>query len=144
MKRRECLKICAALLALAPLRALAALWNHLAFEANDMNGALQGLGITRVEPSPDIVLVAPDFAEDGRIVQIEVSSRIPGTEAIAILAEKNPTSLLANFMFTHGAEPYVLIRVKLAESGEVRAVVKAAGRYYSASKYVEVAIGGCG
>ena len=65
-------------------------------------------------------------------------------EAIAILAEKNPTPLIANFMFSNGAEPYVITRIKMAETAEVRAIVKAGGKYYSVGKKVEVSLGGCG
>jgi sulfur-oxidizing protein SoxY len=147
MKRRTLLKSAAALLGLvtlAPFRALAAVWNRVAFESPNVEGALQGLGATQVGPSRDIVLIAPDLAENGAIVQIQVESRIPGTEAISVLAEKNPTSLIANFVFSSGAEPYVVTRIKLAETGELKAVVKAGGKYYSVSKKVEVALGGCG
>jgi len=147
MNRRHFMQTCCALAGLAlaaPLRALAALWNAAAFEARDVGGALQGMGASAIKPSADIVLVAPDLAENGAIVQIEVESRIPGTEAIAILAEKNPTPLVANFTFVNGAEPYVILRIKLAETGELKAIVKAGGKYYSAAKNVEVAVGGCG
>lgn len=132
------------LLAFAPMRALAALWNKLAFEAQAVDQALQWLGVSAAEAAPQIILIAPDMAENGAVVQIEVESSIPGTEAIAILAEKNPTPLVANFMFANGAEPYVITRIKMAETAEIKAIVKAAGRYYSVSKKVEVANGGCG
>lgn len=144
MKRRTLLKCCAAMLALIPFRALAAVWNKPAFESQKIDGALQGLGIPAGENSPAIDLVAPQLAENGAIVQIEVLSRIPGTEAIAILVEKNPTPLIANFMFSNGAEPYVITRIKMAESSELKAIVKAGGKYYSATRQVEVAVGGCG
>jgi sulfur-oxidizing protein SoxY len=147
MNRRALLKSAAALaglLALAPFNALAALWNKPAFDSQNVDGALKGLGVMQAEPSRDIVLIAPDMAENGAIVQIEVESHIPGTEAIAVLAEKNPTALIANFVFSNGAEPYVITRIKLAETGELKAVVKAGGKYYSVSKKVEVALGGCG
>jgi len=147
MNRRALLKSGAALaglLALAPFNALAALWNKPAFDSQNVDGALKGLGVMQAEPSRDIVLIAPDMAENGAIVQIEVESHIPGTEAIAVLAEKNPTALIANFVFSNGAEPYVITRIKLAETGELKAVVKAGGKYYSVSKKVEVALGGCG
>jgi sulfur-oxidizing protein SoxY len=129
---------------LAPVRALAGMWNKTAFESPSMKDALQGLGALQVGPSRDIVLVAPDLAENGAIVQIEVESRIAGTEAIAILVEKNPTPLIGNFMFSNGAEPYIVTRIKMAETSELRAIVKADGRYYSASRTIEVAQGGCG
>lgn len=145
--RRAWLKIALAwttAAALVPLRALAAVWNRSAFEAQQLDGALAGLGVRQVGPSPDIVLVAPDVAENGAIVQVEVESRIPGTEAIAILAEKNPTPLVANFVFAEGALPYVVTRIKMAETGELQAIVQAGGQYYRVSKRVEVALGGCG
>jgi sulfur-oxidizing protein SoxY len=141
------LKSAAALLglfALAPLKAWAAMWNKPAFESQNVDGALRGLGVEQAGPSRDIVLIAPDMAENGAIIQIEVESRIPGTEAIAVLAEKNPTPLIANFLFSDGAEPYIVTRIKMAETAEVRAIVKAGGKYYSVGKRVEVALGGCG
>lgn len=147
MDRRQWLKSVAALGVLvcaAPLRALAAVWNRPAFESQQMSGALHGLGIEQVGPSRDIVLVAPDMAENGAIVQVEVESRIPDTEAIAILVEKNPTPLIANYQFSNGADAYVITRIKMAETSELKVIVKAGGRYFSVSKKVEVALGGCG
>jgi sulfur-oxidizing protein SoxY len=38
----------------------------------------------------------------------------------------------------------VSIRIKMGESSVVRTVVKAGGKFYSASKEVKVTIGGCG
>lgn len=144
INRRNFLKSAATLLALMPIHALAALWNKAAFSATKPETALQGLGITEPQPSSEIELVAPDFAENGAIVQIEVESHIPNTEAIAVLADKNPTSLIANFMFSNGAVPKLITRVKLAESCELKVVVKAGDKYYEASKNVQVAVGGCG
>ena len=147
MQRRAWLQgmVAMGLLALAaPLRALAAGWNALAFEAKTMTGAFTGLGIDQAGASRDIILIAPDMAENGAIVQVEVESRIPGTEAITILVEKNPTPLIANYLFSNGADPYVITRIKMAETSELRVVVKAGGRYFSVSKQVEVALGGCG
>lgn len=147
MNRRSMLKSCAAmlaLLALMPLQVLAAVWNRKAFESDKVEGALQGLGVAGDEASPQIEIVAPQLAENGAIIQIEVTSRISGTEAIAILAEKNPTPLIANFLFSNGAEPYLITRIKMAETADLKVIVKAGDKYYSASRRVEVAIGGCG
>lgn len=147
MNRRQALKACALLIATTlamPLRALAAIWNQPAFESREVDGALQGLGMTNIGPSRDIVLTAPDMAENGAIVQIEVESRIPNTEAISILVEKNPTPLIANFVFSNGALPSLITRIKMAETSELKAIVKADGKYYSVARKVEVALGGCG
>jgi sulfur-oxidizing protein SoxY len=144
MNRRTFLKSAIALCALAPLQALAALWNKAAFNATKPETALQELGVKQLQPSSEIDLIAPDFAENGAIVQIEVHSHIPNTEAIAVLADKNPTSLIANFMFSNGALPKLITRVKLAESCELKVIVKAGDKYFEASKNVQVAVGGCG
>lgn len=133
----------AATVLLMPVSALAAAWNRAAFESTDVAGAVAGLEVAKETPSDRIEIVAPDRAENGAVVQVEVRSRIPGTEAIAILAEKNPTPLIANFMFENGAEPYVVTRIKMAETADVKAIVKVGDRYFTARKNVEVLENGC-
>jgi sulfur-oxidizing protein SoxY len=147
VNRREMIKACAGMLsmiALLPLQAMAAIWNRQAFESDKVEEAMQGLGVGTDEASSDIEIIAPQLAENGAIIQIEVTSRIPGTEAIAILAEKNPTPLIANFMFSSGAEPYLITRIKMSETADLKVIVKVGDKYYSASRRVEVALGGCG
>lgn len=146
MQRRSFLQLLlgvTATLLLAPASALAALWNKAAFESSTLSGALQGLQIPRETASADIEIIAPDRAENGAVVQVEVRSRIPNTEAIAILAEKNPTPLIANFMFSNGAEPFVITRIKMAETSDIQAIVKVGDQYFKASKRVEVLENGC-
>lgn len=128
---------------LAPIQALAAIWNKTAFEATTRAEAVQGLEIPAETPSREIEIVAPDFAENGAVVQVEVRSRIVGTEAIAILVDKNPTPLIANFMFSNGVEPAVVTRIKMAETSNVQAIVKVGDQYFSAVKLVEVSLSGC-
>ena len=128
---------------MAPMRAWAALWNKPAFESENVPGALQGLQAPDEIPSGDIEIVAPERAENGAVVQVQVRSRIPNTEAIAILAEKNPTPLIANFMFSNGAEPFVVTRIKMAETSNIQAIVKSGDKYYIAKRMVEVLENGC-
>ena len=147
MNRRDWIKTMLAVTATAtllPLRAWAVVWNKPAFEAKQIESALKGLGVELVGPTRDIVLVAPDLAENGAIVQIEVESWIPDTESIMILAEKNPTALIAHYTFSNGAIPAIVTRIKLAETGDIKAVVKANGKYYEVARKVSVAEGGCG
>lgn len=132
-----------AALLMLPVQALAALWNKAAFEAKTRDEAVQGLAVSSEIPSREIDIVAPDFAENGAVVQVEVRSRIAGTEAIAILVDKNPTPLIANFMFSNGAEPAVVTRIKMAETSNLQVIVKAGDRYFSAAKQVEVSLSGC-
>ena len=131
---------------LKPTEVLAAdEWNHAAFDAKDAAGALKGLGAATVTESKDIVLKAPDIAENGAVVQVEVVSNIPNTVSIAVMSLKNPLPLAANFEFANGALPEVQLRVRLAETTQVKALVKTAdGKFYSAQKEVKVTVGGCG
>lgn len=144
MKRRDFLFGFAAMLALVPLRVLAAIWNKAAFETSHLKEASSQLGIEDEQHSDLIKIVAPERAENGAVVQIEVSSHIPGTEAVAIFVEKNPTPLIANFMFSNGAQPFVVTRIKMAETSQVKAVVKVGSKYYSNAKDVVVLENGCG
>lgn len=132
-----------AVMLLAPVRAFAAVWNSAAFQSKDVQGALAGMEIPAEIPSDDIEIIAPDRAENGAVVQVEVRSRIPNTEAIAIMAEKNPTPLIANFMFSNGAEPFVVTRIKMAETADLHAIIKAGDKYYVAKRNVEVLENGC-
>jgi len=124
--------------------ALAAEWNKAAFEAKSPADALKGIGASAAAGSKDIVIKAPDIAENGAVVPVEVTSNIAGTQSIAILVEKNPQPLAASFDVSNGGEPYVSVRLKVGASSNITAVVKAGGKSYTASREVKVTIGGCG
>jgi len=144
MQRRTFLLSMLTFIALAPLKVWAALWNKTAFEAVKINDATKYLNINAEIPSQDIVIVAPDRAENGAIVQVEIQSNIEHTEAIAILVEHNPTPLIANFMFSNGAEPFVITRIKMAETSDLKIIVKAGAQYFTRSKNITVLENGCG
>lgn len=129
---------------LRPSRVLAAEWNKAAFSATDLAGALKAIGASGAAESKDVVLKAPDIAENGAVVPIEAVSHIPGTTELAILVEKNPLPLAASFTFAGGAQPSVALRVKMGQTSNVKVVAKAGGKSYVASKEVKVTIGGCG
>jgi len=128
---------------LKPGRALAA-WNKGAFEAKSAIDAMKALGMSNAEDSKDIVIRAPDIAENGAVVPIDVTSNIPGTTSISVFIEKNPFPYTGTFDFSQGAVPFVHLRAKLGESTPVRVVAAAGGKYYTTAKEVKVTIGGCG
>jgi sulfur-oxidizing protein SoxY len=131
------------LMLLKPFAALAA-WNQEAFGAKTVADALKSLGAGALQASKDIVIDAPQIAENGAVVPIEISSNLPGTSAIAVVIEKNPFPLAGRFEFKDGALPYVKLNVKMGETSDVRVVAEAGGRQYSASREIKVTIGGCG
>lgn len=130
--------------ALKPSDVLAVTWNSKAFAAKSTADAMKALNVTSAAESKDIVIRAPDIAENGAVVPIDITSNIPGTESISLFIEKNPSPYVGTFDVTKGAEPYVHVRVKISESSPVRVVVAAGGKYYQAAKDVKVTIGGCG
>jgi len=155
MQRREVLKksggvslltLLAAAGWLAPGGALAqAAWNTAAFDTKTMDETMKALGGSAPAQSKDITFVqTPDIAENGAVVPIGVASAIPKTEAIAILVEKNPNMLVAIFEIPAGTEPAISTRMKMGQSSNVYALVKADGKYYVATKEIKVTLGGCG
>jgi sulfur-oxidizing protein SoxY len=130
---------------LKPEAALAADWNKAAFEAKTMDETMKAFGGTAPTQSKDIAFVStPDIAENGAVVPIGVTSNIPNTQSIAILVEKNPNMLAASFDIPAGTEASLTTRVKMGQSSNVYALVKADGKYYVAQKEIKVTLGGCG
>ena len=129
---------------LKPGQVLAAEWNKAAFESKGIIDALKGIGGSSATESKDIVIKAPDIAENGAVVPVEVTSKIPGTEQISIVVEKNDRPLIAVFNLLNGAEGFVSTRIKMGQTSSVKVLVKAGGKMYTASKEVKVTIGGCG
>ena len=130
---------------LRPGEALAADWNKAAFETNSMDATMKALGGSAPAQSKDITFFqTPDIAENGALVPVGVTSAIPKTESIAILVEKNPNMLAAVFDIPPGTDPSLSTRIKLGQSSNVFAVVKADVKYYVAGKEIKVTLGGCG
>ncbi len=126
-------------------RAQAAGWNKAAFDTKTMEDTMKALGGGMPVQSKDITFVqTPDIAENGAVVPVGIVSAIPKTESIAILIEKNPNMLVAVFDLPPGTEPAISTRVKMGQSSNVFALVKADGKYYVASKEIKVTLGGCG
>ena len=121
-----------------------AAWNKAAFEAKTLDAAFGVIGAGKPADSGDVVITAPDIAENGAVVQVGVVSNIPKTEYIAIMIEKNPNMMAASFTIPDGTLADVQTRVKMGQTSDVYAVVKADGKFYASKKEVKVTLGGCG
>lgn len=129
---------------MAPIRAFAAAWNKDAFSAKSVADALKSIGAGAPAPSKDIVIDAPQIAENGAVVPIDITSNIPNTTSLSVLVEKNPFPLVGKFDFKDGAVPYVKLNAKIGETSDVRVVAEAGGKHFVATKEIKVTIGGCG
>ena len=75
---------------LHPERVLASEWKTRAFTARSASDALQQLALTGATASRAIVINAPEIAENGAKVDIEIASNLPGTRSLLLLADRNP------------------------------------------------------
>jgi sulfur-oxidizing protein SoxY len=115
-----------------------------AFAMKTVPDAMRALGAQSPASSTAIQIKAPEIAENGAVVPIAIESKLPGTESITLLIEKNPNPLAASFNIPAGTEPNVSTRVKIGESSDVYALVKADGKFYMAKKEIKITLGGCG
>jgi sulfur-oxidizing protein SoxY len=134
----------AGLITMEEARAQQQAWNKAAFESKTLDETVKALGGSAAAQSGDIAINAPDIAENGAVVPVAISSKIPNTQAIYVLVEKNPNSLAAGFTIPTGTEPAVSTRIKMGQTSNVHAVVKADNKFFVATKEVKVTLGGCG
>lgn len=129
---------------LIPRMALAA-WNASAFQAKSQDTAIDALYGSLPNASAEVILKAPDIAENGAVVPVKVSSAMSGVKTIAVFVEHNPMPLTAKFSIPENTKAVVSCRIRMGKTSAVTAVVEtASGGLFSASKEVKVTIGGCG
>ena len=120
-------------------------WNKAAFETKSLADAAKAMGATSAPvESKDLVLQAPEIAENGNVVRVGAQSNIAGTTQIALVVEKNPSALAASFAIPEGTDANVSTNIKMGQSSNVYALAKAGDKFYYAVKEVKVTLGGCG
>ncbi|GFE49659.1 thiosulfate oxidation carrier protein SoxY [Roseobacter cerasinus] len=137
LTRRKMLAIGSGTLALASLTGLPAF----ASLTDEAVSALTG-GADLGEGA--ITLTAPEIAENGNTVPIEVDA--PGAVEITLFADGNPVPNVATFKFGPlSASRSASTRIRLATTQNVVAIAKMEdGSFQKASAEVKVTIGGCG
>ncbi len=115
-----------------------------AFKAKGVAGGLKALGATDATESDKITLNAPEIAENGAVVPVNVKTALPKVTMIAVLVDKNPTALTGAYELMEGVTPDITMRVKMGESSDIIALVKSDGKFYMTRKDVKVTLGGCG
>lgn len=134
----------AAISLLRPGSAAAQAFDPGAFKTSGVAATLKALGAEGAAESKDVVIVAPDIAENGAVVPVAIRSSLPKTQMMALLVEKNPNALAGAYELLEGADPEVSMRIKMGQTSDVVALVKADGKFYLARKEVKVTLGGCG
>ena len=122
-----------------------AAWPKKSFGIKDLTESVSSVyGHSNLEESSKVKLKAPEIAENGAIVPINVSTTLDNVESIMIFVENNPQPLSSGYNLTSKSVPSIGTRVKMGKTSNVIAAVKSDGKVYTASKEVKVTIGGCG
>ena len=101
-------------------------------------------GDQAVVDSELIELTLPEIAEDGAVVPVTINSELDGIDRLYLLADKNPTPLIAEFELAPVVAVHLTARIKLAESSRVTLVARRKGQLLRCSRWVKVMRGGCG
>ena len=75
-------------------------WNKEAFAAKTVNDVVKAFNGATVAKTNEVAWgITPDIAENGAVVPIEFTSRIPNTQSVAILIEKTRVRSLRSSIF---------------------------------------------
>ncbi len=129
---------------LKPGTASAQTFNAAAFQAKGIVETLKALGAAGAVESKDVVITASEIAENGAVVPVAIRSALPKTEMMALIVEKNPNGLAGAYDILDGADAEVQMNIKMGQSSDVVAVVKADGKFFMAKREIKVTLGGCG
>jgi sulfur-oxidizing protein SoxY len=99
-------------------------------------------GLKRAKEN-DIIIESPELAENGTNVQVTLTSKIPKTDFIALLADQNPNPVCVGFHVLPNNEPTYSVRIKVAETSSIVAVVRSEGKWFYTLRDITVMIGGC-
>jgi len=129
-------------------RQLLAHWPMDAFNSETVEDALLAL-LGEAEIADDAALnfkvgSPPSYAINGASVPIQLESNLKNIERIAILVEKNPFPLAMSWELSSAVKLPVKSMIKIREDSPVIAIIRAEGKLYKTTRFVEVDIGGCG
>jgi len=133
-------------LVIVPMSVTAGPSDRMVFQDKTVKAAIGRLtGNAIVTKTDKVAIIAPEIAELGREVGIKVrNGGLKNVQSITLLAPKNTTPMVASFGIPEGTKGFIRSRVKLRESMNVIALVKADGKFYTTSKFVKITEGGCG
>lgn len=91
----------------------------------------------------ELIIEAPELAENGTNVPVTLTSKIPDTDFIALLADLNPNPVCVGFHVLPDNEPSYSVRIKVAETSNLVAVARSGGKWFYSLRDITVMIGGC-
>ncbi|MES2481153.1 MAG: thiosulfate oxidation carrier protein SoxY [Pseudomonadota bacterium] len=123
---------------------LAHAFNKAAFDARSLAEVVRACGGAMPAESRAVTVTGPEIAENGAVVPLSIACTLPGVRQMLLLAEKNPTMLVARFDVSDAVEPAFATRAKMSQTSDVIAVaITQDGRAHFARREVKVTLGGC-
>ncbi len=120
-------------------------WQQSWFEnGKTVKETFAALGVGEPILDQRVEIQAPDTAENGAYVGVGVESSIPNIDAVAFLVEKNPGVLAGYFEIKKSEKLKLGTKIKMAETSDLVAVVKAGDKYFMNTRNIKVVLGGCG
>jgi len=90
-----------------------------------------------------ILIDAPELAENGTNVPVTARSNIPGTDFIALIADLNPYPVCVGYNVLPDSDPGFSVRIKVAKSSNLVVIARANDKFYYSLRDITVMIGGC-
>ncbi len=120
-----------------------ALYPKDAFLAKETPEALREMfGTADIGDSDQIEIDAPHIASDAKMVPVRVRSGLANTESISLVVAGNESPFTAFFRLYEN-QNFVSTRIRMAETSELLAVVKAEGHLYTSRREIRVGRNHC-
>lgn len=129
---------------LTPLAVFGKEWEGKLLDAQTVKEAVIALGGDLIVNSTGVILTGPEMVESGYVVPISIQSKIPDTDFMAFMIQKNPTPMSAIFLIPPGTEANISTRIKMGETSTIYGIVRANGNFYVGSTMIKVRAGGGG
>ena len=127
-----------------PMKVLASDWPTDTFHATSFEAALHSVfGQDEIVPSEAVQIDAAEHAENGATVPVLIQTSLTTPFVLTLFAMKNPFPAIGRFEVADSLEGHISTRIKMAESGDVLAVVTKSDKHYSAQRHIRFVAGGC-
>ncbi len=91
----------------------------------------------------ELLLDAPELAENGTNVPVTIRCNLPNTDFIALIADHNPMPVCVGFNVLPDNDSEFSVRIKVAETSTLVAAARADGKWVFTLRDITVMIGGC-
>jgi sulfur-oxidizing protein SoxY len=111
--------------------------------AHSVDDAMKKLYGTTTTIEKGVKLSAPDVAANGGAIPVDIKSDI-AAKSVAVFQDANPEATVGVYTLNENSVIDFSIKIKMKKSGTITVVVEGTdGKFYSAKKTLDVALGGC-